>query len=93
MNASKWIVTVTDLKKKKNYDSSSFHTCAKRFSFEPINLLFKCVKISLGENFQCNSLSFVSLINDMKFKVCIMRWFPKYGLMCPLHSEKCLSAI
>lgn len=48
MNAAKRIVTVTDLKKKKNYDSSSFHTCAKRFSFEPINLLFKCFKISQG---------------------------------------------
>lgn len=73
MNAAKGIVTVTDLKKKKNHGSSSFHICVKRSSFEPINLLFKCVKISLGENFQCNSLSFVSLINDMKFKVCIMR--------------------
>lgn len=51
MNAVKWIVIVIDLKKKKNYDSSFFYICVKRFSFEFINLFFKCFKISLGENF------------------------------------------
>lgn len=48
MNAAKRIVTVTDLKKNKNYGSSSFHICVKRSSFESINLLFKCFKISQG---------------------------------------------
>lgn len=33
-------------RRRKNYDGSFSHVYAERFSFAPINLLFKCVKIS-----------------------------------------------